>query len=299
MEQTMADFEKEINASFHKFNEGEIVTGTVIAVSDTQITVDLKSYAEGIILAGDYTDNPDFSIMNDVTIGEEISATVISEDDGNGNVLLSKKEANQILSWDKLQKLKDENAVLKVKVGGVVNSGVIAYVEGIRGFIPASKLDLTYVEDLNEWLNKEINVQIITLDKSEKKLVLSAKELLKKEMEEKQNHMISNVQVGLVTEGIVENIQPYGAFVELSNGLTGLVHISQISNKHIKSPDAVLKQGDKVTVKVIAVKDGKLSLSMKALEEVAAQEIHEEEVDIPQSEDISTNLASLLKNIKL
>lgn len=297
-EQTMADFENELTASFHKFQEGDIVTGTIIAVSDTQITVDLKSYAEGIILIEDYSDDPNFTIA-DITVGEEISATVISEDDGNGNILLSKKEANQVVAWDKLQELKDQNAVLTVKIGGIVNAGVIAYVEGIRGFIPASKLSLTYVEDLNEWLNKEIKVQIITLDKANNKLVLSAKELLLKEEEEKKSHMISNVEVGLVTEGIVESIQPYGAFVQLSNGLTGLVHISQICNRRIKHPAAVLKEGQKVTVKVIAIKDGKLSLSMKALEKADAEEIHEEEVDLPQSEEIATNLGALLKNIKL
>lgn len=298
-EQTMADFENELNASFHKFKEGDIVTGTIIGVSDTQVTVDLKSYAEGIIPADNYSDDPNFSIQRDVTVGEEISATVISEDDGNGNLLLSKKEANHVVAWDKLQELKDKDAVLKVKISGIVNAGVVAYVEGIRGFIPASKLSLTYVEDLNEWLNKEINVQIITLDKSANKLVLSAKELLLKEEAEKQNRMISNVEVGLVTDGIVETIQPYGAFVQLSNGLTGLVHISQICNKRIKSPDAVLKVGDKVQVKVIAIKDGKLSFSMKALEDVASEEIHEEEINIPKGEEISTSLGSLLKNIKL
>lgn len=299
MEQTMADFEQELNSSFHKFVEGDIVNGTVIAVSDTQINVDLKSYAEGIILAEDYSDDPNFSISEDVTIGEEISATVISEDDGNGNILLSKKAANNVVAWDKLRKLKESEAVITVKIGGVVNAGVIAFVEGIRGFIPASKLALTYVEDLNEWLGKEIQVQIITLDEKNKQLVLSAKELLLKKEQEKQSHMISNLEVGLVTEGTVETIKDYGAFVELSNGVTGLLHISQISNKRIKTPAAVLKVGDKINVKIIAIKEGKISLSMKALEEVAAEEIHEEEIDIPKGENISTSLGSLLKNIQL
>lgn len=297
-EQTMADFENELNASFKKFQEGDIVTGTVIGVSDTQITLDLKSYAEGIIAVSDYSADPDFSI-NDIEIGEEISATVISEDDGNGNIVLSKKEANNVVAWDKLEQLKNDETVLTVKIGGVVNGGVIAYVEGIRGFIPASKLALTYVEDLNEWLNKEVKVQIITADKKENRLVLSAKELLQKEASEKQSHMISNIEVGLVTEGVVESLQPYGAFVQLSNGLTGLVHISQICNKRIKHPSVVLKEGQHVTVKVIAIKDGKLSLSMKALEEVAAEEIHEEEIELPESEEIATNLGALLKGIKL
>lgn len=299
MEQTMADFEQELNSSFHKFVEGDIVNGTVIAVSDTQINVDLKSYAEGIILAEDYSDDPNFSISEDVTIGEEISATVISEDDGNGNILLSKKAANNVVAWDKLRKLKESEAVITVKIGGVVNAGVIAFVEGIRGFIPASKLALTYVEDLNEWLGKEIQVQIITLDEKNKQLVLSAKELLLKKEQEKQSHMISNLEVGLVTEGTVETIKDYGAFVELSNGVTGLLHISQISNKRIKTPAAVLKVGDKINVKITAIKEGKISLSMKALEEVAAEEIHEEEIDIPKGENISTSLGSLLKNIQL
>lgn len=111
--------------------------------------------------------------------------------------------------------------------------------------------------------------------------------------------MISNIEVGLVTEGVVESLQPYGAFVQLSNGLTGLVHISQICNKRIKHPSVVLKEGQHVTVKVIAIKEGKLSLSMKALEEVAAEEIHEEEIELPESEEIATNLGALLKGIKL
>lgn len=299
MEESMKDFEEQINASFHKFKEGDLVTGTVIAVSDTEVTVDLQSYAEGIIKAEDYSADPTFSIHHDVTVGEEVTATVISEDDGNGNLLLSKQAANQIVSWDKLQKLMDEETVLTVKITEVVNAGVVAYVEGIRGFIPASKLALTYVENLDEWLHKEINVQIINVDKTANKLVLSAKELLKKDEDEKRSRLISNVEVGLVTEGIVESIQPYGAFIALSNGTSGLVHISQICHKRIKTPDAVLKVGEKVQVKVIAVKDGKLSLSMKALEDVAAEEIHEEVVELPESEDIGTSLGSLFANIKL
>lgn len=299
MSESMKDYEQELEASFHKFKEGDIVTGTIIGVTDEEVTVDLRSYAEGIIKAADYSEDPSFSIQSDVLVGEEVTATVIAEDDGNGNLLLSKKEASQVVSWDKLQKFMDEQTVLTVKVSAVVNAGVIAYVEGIRGFIPASKLSLNYVEDLNEWMHKEIQVQIITVDKSSNKLVLSARELLRKAEDEKRSHLISNVEPGLVTEGVVETIQPYGAFVALGNGLTGLVHISQISNKRIKSPEAVLKVGDKVQVKVIAIKDGKLSLSMKALQDVASEEIHEEEIKLPKNEEIGTSLGSLLKNIKL
>ena len=117
--------------------------------------------------------------------------------------------------------------------------------------------------------------------------------------DEERRAKVSNVEVGLVTEGTVESLQPYGAFVNLGNGLTGLVHISQISEKRIKHPSAVLAVGDKVKVKVIAVKDGKLSLSMKALQDVAAQEIEEEVYELPETEEATTTLGSLFANIKL
>jgi len=186
-----------------------------------------------------------------------------------------------------------------VKISGIVNAGVIAYVEGIRGFIPASKLSLGYVENLEEWLFKEIEVQVITADAENQKLVLSAKELLKEKADEERKNKISNVETGLVTEGTVETIKPYGAFINLGNGLSGLLHVSQISEKRIKTPAAVLKEGDKVTVKIISVKDGKISLSMKALNDAGATEIEEEAFDIPKSEDVGTSLGSLFANIKL
>lgn len=202
-------------------------------------------------------------------------------------------------AWQTLVQYLEDKTVLTVKIGGIVKSGVVAYVEGIRGFIPASKLSLNYVEDLDDWLGKEIRVQVITADPENQKLVLSAKELLREKAAEERRAKISNVEVGLVTEGKVESIQPYGAFIDLGNGLSGLVHVSQISEKRIKSPDMVLKVGDTVKVKVIAVKDGKLSLSMKALHDVAAEEIQEEKIDIPETEELTTTLGDLFKNIKL
>ena len=181
----------------------------------------------------------------------------------------------------------------------VANAGVIAYVEGLRGFVPASKLSLSYVENLEDWLHKEIEVQVITVEPEKKKLVLSAREILRKKAAEARRNKISNVQIGLVTEGKVESIQPYGAFIDLGDGLSGLVHVSQISEKRIKSPDVVLKVGDTVKVKVIAIKDGKLSLSMKALNDAAAEEIREEKIVLPKAENVTTSLGDLFKNIKL
>lgn len=299
MSETMKDYEKELEASFKTIEEGDIITGTVISVTEDEVTLDLKYYAEGIIPVADYSREPGFNAKEEVTVGEEVSATVVKKDDGHGNILLSRVEANDVLAWDKLKQLKEEETVLDVVVKGVVNKGVIAYVEGIRGFIPASKLSLNYVEDLNEFLNKPIQVRVFDVVPEDNRLILSAREILREKEAQERKTRISNVEVGLVTEGVVETIQPYGAFVRLGNGLSGLVHISQISNKRLKTPNEVLKEGDTVKVKVIAVKDGKLSLSMKALADVTAENVEDEAVELPQSDQLTTNLGSLFANIKL
>ena len=296
---TMDDYATELEASFRKVQEGDVLTGTVIGVSETEVTLDLKYYTEGIIRLEDYSEDPSFSIKNDVQLGEEVTATVLRPDDGQGHILLSRKAAAAEMAWKKAAEYLENETVLDVKIGGVVNAGVIAYVEGLRGFIPASKLSLSYVENLEDFLNKEIQVRVITVDPEKKKLVLSAREILREKAAEARRNKISNVEIGLVTEGKVESIQPYGAFIDLGDGLSGLVHVSQISEKRIKSPDVVLKVGDTVKVKVIAVKDGKLSLSMKALNDVAAEEIREEKVILPKSEELTTSLGDLFKNIKL
>ena len=300
MAESMKDYENELEASFKKIEEGDILTGTVISVDEKEVTVDLKYYAEGIIPAEDYSREPGFSLKDEVHPGDEVSATVIRTDDGQGNILLSRVEAADVLAWDKLQELKESGEILDVVVKGVVNGGVIAYVEGVRGFIPASKLALSYVEDTNEYLNKTIQVRVFDVEKENKRLILSAREILREKAEEERRNKVSNVQVGLVTEGVVESLQPYGAFVDLGNGLSGLVHISQICEKRIKKPSEVLAVGDKVKVKVTAVKDGKLSLSIKEATDMMAKEVEEEVIELPDSgEEATTSLGTLFANIKL
>jgi len=297
--ETMEDYKEELEASFKQIHEGDIMTGTVIGISETAITLDLKYYTDGIIRLEDYTDDPNFVLSADVHIGDEISATVIRRDDGEGHILMSAKEANAVLAWDKFRKYQAENTILTVKISESVKAGVVAYLEGIRGFIPASKLSLGYVEDTEEWVGKEIEVRVITADEEEDRLVMSAREILREREEEERKTKVSNVEVGFVTEGTVESIQNYGAFIDLGNGLSGLVHVSQICEKRIKTPAAVLKVGEKVKVKVIAIKDGKISLSMKALNDVTAEEIQEETIELPEAESVSTSLGSLFANIKL
>ena len=199
--------------------------------------------------------------------------------------------------WNIVTDYMSKGTVLPVKIEGVVSGGAIAMVEGIRGFIPASKLSLSYIEDLETYLLQDIEVQVLEVDQANNRLILSARELLKQKERAEKDALISEVVVGSVMEGTVETIQTYGAFVKLENGLSGMVHVSQISHRHVKSPKDVLKEGEKVTVKIIGLKDNKISLSIKALSE--PQEHVVEKVSIPKSESIGTNLGELFKNIKL
>lgn len=296
--ETMADYEEAIAASMKPIHEGDILTGTVIGVSDDELTIDLGIYTDGVIRLSDASDDPSYT-FKDIEVGQEISATVIRRDNAQGRIQLSMKAAAAVLGWERLVQLQKDQSNITVKISEAVKSGVTTYVEGIRGFIPASKLSLGYVENLDAWVGKEIEVRVITAEQADGRLVLSAKEILREKEEAEKKTRISNVEVGLVTEGTVESLMPYGAFVDLGNGLNGLLHISQISQQRIKHPGAVLKEGQKVKVKIIAVKDGKLSLSMKALEDVAAKEIEEEVFEMPETEAATTSLAALFKNIKL
>ena len=199
--------------------------------------------------------------------------------------------------WNVVQRYMENKTTLPVKVEGIVNGGAIAMVEGLRGFIPASRLSLSYIEDLETYLLKDIEVRVIEVNQAENRLVLSAREILREKEKKAMEEKIASVKVGSVVKGKVESLQTYGAFVRLEDGLSGLVHVSQISRKRVKSPKDVLSVGDEVTVKIIGLKDGKISLSMKALEEKDEEE--DIKVEIPKSENIGTSLGDLFKNIKL
>lgn len=301
--ESMNDYKNELEASFRKLSEGDIIKGTVIAVTEEDVTLDLKYYASGIIKAEEISSDPDFNLLESVHVGDVMEATIIRMDDGEGNLLLSKKEANDILAWDKLNQYLEEGTNLKVRIKGIVPSGVIAYLEGIRGFIPASHLSLDYVEDCNPWLGKDVDVRVITVDKSQKKLVLSAKVIEREKREEEHNHKISMLTPGTVVEGTVESLMPYGAFINIGNGLSGLVHISQICTRRIKKPGEVLKVGQNVKAKILNTNDNKISLSMRVLEEemadTEADAIDKSVEEYVSHESASTSLGSLLANIKL
>ena len=281
--ESMDDYKEELEASLKKIRVGDVVTGTVIDVTDDAVIVDLKAYADGVIRKDDLSEDPDFNMAEMIHPGDEITATVMATNDGEGNMVLSKKEANQVLAWDKLKNMMEERTVVPVKIAEIVNAGAVAYLEGIRGFIPASRLSDEYVEDLKET----------------HRLVLSGREAAREKKQEETNKKIAKCEVGAVMKGTVETLKDYGAFVELENGLTGLLHISQISTKRIKHPGAVLKEGQEVRVKIISTANNKISLSMKELIEEEEEREAEDTYGYKEEGQASTGLADLLKGLKL
>ena len=298
--ETMEDYKDALEASYRRIRPGDIVTGTVIDVNDQDVTIDFNYYAPGRIPVTELSDDPTYQVQENVAVGDTLTATVVKTDDGAGNMLLSCKDAAEELAWDKLQEAQKTKKVYHVKVAGAVNGGCVAYVEGVRGFIPASKLALEYVEEPADYLNKELDVQVISVDEGAKRVVLSAKELLLVKVMEEKNKKINKYTVGTVMEGTVEQLKDYGAFVNIGDGITGLVHISQISDRRLKHPSQVLKEGDKVKVKIIKIENNKISLSIREAAELTSREVEEEgPAEYEDNGAAATGLGALLKGFKL
>ena len=299
--ETMADFEKELTNSFRVIKAGERVKGMIVDINDEVVTLDLGYYAPGVIPLTELSDDPDFSAMRDLKIGDDIEAIVTQTDDGKGNVELSLKEASEMTAWEELKNMLENETVVTVRVKEAVNGGVIAYLEGIRAFIPASQLSLIIVENTQDYIGKNLDVKVITADEDAKKLVLSAKVVLKEKEAENERAKMAMIVPGSIFEGTVESLMPYGAFVVMDNGLTGLVHISKICMKRISKPSEVLKVGQKVKVKVLEVKDGKISLSIRDVETNTSELVTDEiETFDYTCEEIPNNpFGALLAGIQL
>jgi len=211
--------------------------------------------------------------------------------------IYEEQEGPDAEAWAELVSMMQDKTVTKVKIKEAVKSGVVAYIGDIQGFIPASQISTEYVEKLDDWVGEYLEVVPITVTPEQKKLVLSGKVVMKEKEEALKAEKMAAVKVGSVVEGVVDGLKDYGAFINLDGGLSGLLHISQISKQRIKHPGAVLKEGQKVTVKIIGLKDGKISLSMKALEEEEGG--REEVFDYKETAAATTGLFNLLKGFKL
>ena len=201
--------------------------------------------------------------------------------------------------WQNFAQMMEDKTVFDVKVKEAVKGGLVAFVDDVRAFIPASHISTHYVEKLEDMVGKHLDVMVITADLEKKRLVLSGREVEKARRDEARKQKLAQYHVGDVVTGKVESLQPYGAFVELADGISGLVHVSQISTQRIKHPSVVLKEGQEVKAKVISTENGKIGLSMKALVSEQTEREEHEVFNYKETGSVSTGLGELLKNIKL
>ena len=260
----MMNFMEEIEKSMVRLRTGEVVTGKVINVTDNEIMVNVGYKSDGIIpkdeISNDMTVNPK-SLVN---IGDEIKVYIIKVDDGDGNVLLSKKRVDAQKGWEDLEKIMESEALLETKVIEAVRGGVVCISRGIRCFIPASQLSDSYVENLQSFVGKSFNTKIIELDRKKNKAVLSRKPVLQNEKLEKRKEVLATLKTGQLVKGTVRNITNFGAFIDLG-GVDGLIHISDLSWNRVKHPSEVLKLGDQVEAIVLEfdTNTSKISLGLK------------------------------------
>lgn len=201
--------------------------------------------------------------------------------------------------WQEFAGMLEAKTVINVKVKEAVKGGLVTFVDDVRAFIPASHISTHYVEKLEDMVGKHLDVMVITADPEKKRLVLSGREVEKSRREESRKQKLAQYHVGDVVTGKVESLQPYGAFVDLGDGVSGLVHVSQISTQRIKHPSVVLKEGQEVKAKIVSTENGKIGLSMKALISEETEKEEHESFNYKETGTISTGLGALLKDIKL
>ncbi|EOD01639.1 bifunctional 4-hydroxy-3-methylbut-2-enyl diphosphate reductase/30S ribosomal protein S1 [Caldisalinibacter kiritimatiensis] len=262
----MSEMMKAIENTMVDIQRGDTVEGTVISVSKDEVMVNIGYKSDGIIKRNELTSDPFSNPENVVKVGDKIKVYVLSLDDGEGNVLLSKKRVDFIKGWNELEEIYNNKKTVKAKAVEVVKGGIIAIVNGIRGFIPASHISINYVKELKEFIGKEFSVEIIEFDKNKKRLVLSRKNIEKTEIEQKKNKLLESLTEGQKINGEVKRLTDFGAFVEIG-GIDGLIHISELSWGRINHPSEVVKEGDLVETIVLKVdkENERISLSLKQI----------------------------------
>jgi len=261
-------FEEAFENSMVTLRSGEIVKGRIIGYNNAEIYVDLGYKSDGIIPIGEYTDDPDFKPENGVNIGDEIEVFVVRVNDGDGNVMLSKRKVDSMKSIEMIEQAFENKTPVTGKVVEVTNGGVIASVKGTRVFIPASQVSERYVRDLNEFLKQTVTIKIVEFNRQRRKIVGSRRAVLTENREQMEDQIWNNIEVGKKYTGTVKSLMDFGAFVDIG-GVDGLVHVSEMSWTKVKHPSDVLKVGDKVEVTVLEFDTEKkrISLTMKKEED--------------------------------
>jgi small subunit ribosomal protein S1 len=248
------------DATFPEINEGEVVHGTVVRVDKDEVLVDIGYKSEGVIPVAELSIRRSVNPEDEVVVGDEIDALVLTKEDTEGRLILSKKRARFELAWKEIERKEDSGEPITGRVIEVVKGGLILDL-GVRGFLPASLVDIRRVQDLDEFLGQELRCKVIELNRSRNNVVLSRRAVLEDERKEMRQAILDRLNPGDVVDGTISNIVDFGAFVDL-DGMDGLIHISELSWGHVNHPSEVLEIGQEVSVKVLDIDRDRQRISL-------------------------------------
>jgi small subunit ribosomal protein S1 len=257
-------FEDAIAGTIVEFDDGDIVSGTVVKVDKDEVLLDIGFKSEGVIPARELSIRHDVDPHDVVKLGDKIEALVLQKEDKEGRLVLSKKRAQYERAWGTIEAVKERNGTVRGPAIEVVKGGLILDI-GLRGFLPASLVELRRVRDLQPYVGRELEAKIIELDKNRNNVVLSRRAYLEEAQRSQRDEFLTNLKPGEVRKGVVSSVVNFGAFVDLG-GMDGLIHVSELSWKHVDHPGQIVAVGDQVTVRVLDVDldRERISLSLKA-----------------------------------
>jgi len=265
-------FADAIDGTIVEFEDGDLVTGTVVRIDRDEVLLDIGFKSEGVIPSRELSIRNAVDPSEVVDLGEEIEALVLQKEDQDGRLVLSKKRAQYEKAWGRIEEIKESDGVVSGPVIEVVKGGLIIDI-GLRGFVPASLVELRRVRDLDPYIGMDLEAKIIELDKNRNNVVLSRRAWLEETQKEQREEFLDNLQPGEKRSGVVSSVVSFGAFVDLG-GMDGLIHVSELSWKHVDHPNSVVTVGDEVDVEVLEVdrERERISLSLKATQQDPWQE---------------------------
>jgi small subunit ribosomal protein S1 len=255
------------DATFAPFEEGEVVSGRVVRIDNDEVLVDIGYKSEGVIPSNELSIRKNVDPHDEVEMGEEVDALVLTKEDQDGRLIMSKKRARFEKAWRRIEAAAESGDPVEGTVIEVVKGGLIIDL-GVRGFLPASLVDIRRVPNLDEYMGTKIETKVIELNRSRNNVVLSRRAVLEEERKEQRQEILDQLQPGMIVEGQISNIVDFGAFVDL-NGIDGLIHISELSWSHVNHPSEVINIGDTVQVKVLDIDRDRqrISLGLKQTQE--------------------------------
>ncbi|MDG2083013.1 MAG: 30S ribosomal protein S1 [Candidatus Actinomarina sp.] len=261
------DFPDLLEKTLITFNDGDVIEGTIVRIDRNEVMVDVGYKSEGVIPSRELSVRKSVNPKDLVNEGDKIQALVLDKEDDEGRLILSVKRAIYEKAWGDIQEISDNDKSVKGTVIESVKGGLIVDI-GVRGFLPASLIDVRRVKELTSYIGEEIEAKILELDRQRNNIVLSRKAHLEQEQSGERKSFLENLEVGNIKEGKISSIVNFGAFVDIG-GMDGLVHVSELSWRHVENPNEVVKVGDTVTVKVLEIDNDKerISLSIKQVTE--------------------------------